>query len=203
MEEDYTTLRQTALQSIFDVVYMKKRIEARSASQVTAKQLADVYATKLVAMSSETCATKKFSDSFIDVAVTVYDRMLRIPTVKAILLEADNAQTNPFDCHTKLQTIISKSGAPDMIEWTLCAIWDLWKLGEYKGEPPGLRWLQGKIPGQGGKGLCDIMVFKKGLLQHLCEEVMPTYKWGGHIERDRGASAKPSFDIYIYIYNIM
>eukprot|EP00959_Pyramimonas_sp_CCMP1952_P234845 4906810-Pyramimonas_sp.AAC.1 len=104
---------------------MKKRREATSGSTLNAKQMAELYANKSD-MSTETKLHQKFSASFIDVAITVYDRMLKVRSIKDILLDADNSPVNPFDCHTKLQTIISKSGSTELIEWTVCAIWDMW-----------------------------------------------------------------------------
>ena len=36
------------------------------------------------------------------------------------------------------------------------------------------RALEGKIPGSGGKGLVDIMVFKKLLLTYMCDHLIPS-----------------------------
>ena len=40
-----------------------------------------------------------------------------------------------------------------------------------------VRQLSGKLPGSGGKGLVDSLIYKRGLLDHLLSHVMPTYKW--------------------------
>ena len=37
--------------------------------------------------------------------------------------------------------------------------------------------MSGKLPGSGGKGLVDSLIYKRKLLDHLLNDVMPTYKW--------------------------
>ena len=40
-----------------------------------------------------------------------------------------------------------------------------------------VRALSGKLPGSGGKGLVDSLIYKRKLRDHLFKDVMPTYKW--------------------------
>ena len=40
-----------------------------------------------------------------------------------------------------------------------------------------VRALSGKLPGSGGKGLVDSLIYKRKLRDHLLKDVMPTYKW--------------------------
>ena len=75
--------------------------------------------------------SEKYSASFVDAALTIYNRLLSLPTCKETLLQLDEdaGLDNPFNSVFKLNTIISKCGTPDCIEAIVCAFIHAWRAG--------------------------------------------------------------------------
>ena len=66
----------------------------------------------------------KVTEAFLDTCVTINKRVLCMPSLLKILLEADEAKSgdNPFDSWSKLQAMVQKSKTAKNIEWTFHAL---------------------------------------------------------------------------------
>ena len=62
--------------------------------------------------------------------------------------------------------------------------------------------LEGKIPGSHGKGLVDIMVFKKLLLAYLCDNLFPSKDLPAEIKAKIREIAQ-SFEAYCVIHCLL
>ena len=64
------------------------------------------------------------TEAFLDTCVTINKRVLCMPSLLKILLDADEAKCgdNPFDSWTKLQALVQKSKTAKNIEWTFHAL---------------------------------------------------------------------------------
>lgn len=172
LDQKYRTLHHTVYQKMMGVVFMIKRLKKVRAS-VTTPSIVKLYDEKVGTAEG----ADKISGDFIDTALTFFERVLSIPSVADLMQLADNDVKNPFDGSTKIQAIISKASSRENIAWTFHAIWDLHKGGFLQGEGVPLRSLQGRVPGSGGKGLVDLLVFKLQLLRHLLDHLIDPFKW--------------------------
>jgi hypothetical protein len=160
LTEHSQTMKFTTLQLMYDVVWDKQRRE-RIHGPMTETQVADAYLANITFADG----AEKVSIAFVGCACTMNDRVLNIPKVREILLLSDQACNNIFDGWTKLQTVIGKARTPDNILWAFLGLYDAYKMGFIL--DLGLRLLQGTGPGMNGRGIVDLLIYKKGLLQHL------------------------------------
>lgn len=65
----------------------------------------------------------------------------------------------------------------------MSAIYDLFTCGFFYGQPVSLRSLQGTEKDSGGKGIVDLMLFKRGLLDHIMETLLMEMAWDGAIKK--------------------
>jgi hypothetical protein len=165
-------MKFTTLQLMYDVVWDKQRRE-RIHGPMTETQVADAYLQNITFADG----AEKVSVAFVGCACTMNDRVLNIPKVKEILLLSDQGHINIFDGWTKLQTIIGKARTPDNILWAFMGLYDAFKMGFIT--ELGLRLLQGTGPGMNGRGIVDLLLYKKGLLQYLLGPHLEifTFKW--------------------------
>lgn len=110
--------------------------------------------------------------------------MLSIPKVRKLLMDADGWSygANPLDSVTKMQLIVDKAKDAKSIEWAVELILDLAKSGALSADQCGTRALEGKLSGQGGKGLVDLMIFKLDLGNHLLTTFMDSKPWSPAIK---------------------
>ena len=148
----------TTLQMIFDVLHTKKKMELGN-SALTAEQVAGAYKQVDFAVGAEAV-----SDAFVDTCCTLGDRALCIDQVRDILLNADAQEHNIFNGWTKLQTIVGKAGSEENIKWAFCAPNDMWRTNKFPDRKLPLRSVLGtKELCMGGKGLVELVIFKKEL----------------------------------------
>ena len=124
--------------------------------------------------------TEALSEAFIDTAVTFYERVLSLPIVAKLMHLADEDPHNPFEGASKIQTIIGKAKSPENIAWSFCGIWDMYRSGQL---PDGLslRALQGKDKNNGGKGIVDLLLYKRSVRAYLLEEWSREAEWPGAV----------------------
>ncbi|CAK0907973.1 unnamed protein product, partial [Prorocentrum cordatum] len=172
--ENFATMRLSALQRVCDIAEFQARKE-KTTGPIGAKGIAELYRSKLnMAQTSD-----KITDGFVDKALTISSRVLNIPKVRKLLQEADGWAhgNNPLDSVTKLQLVVDKAKTAPMIEWSVELILDLAKSGALSAEQCGTRAIEGKLPGQGGKGLVDLMMFKLDLKNYLLSTVLDSKHW--------------------------
>jgi hypothetical protein len=154
-------LRLTALQAVYEFVHFRNRYE-RAHGKQPARALSEAYRAGInFADTSE-----EVTDSFVDMAVTIDNRMLRVERIGSVLLKADNefGVNTPFDAITKLQVIVNKGRHEDRILWAVEWIYDMRAAGST--ETISLRQLQG-TQACAGKGLVDLLNFKFEMKEHL------------------------------------
>jgi hypothetical protein len=162
---NYKGLRLSTIQVIFDVAAFKARKERASGKQ-SASDVAVAYMNHVTwaGAPDETPCTPNYVDS----ALTVHKRMLTVPAIRAILLNADeHDMPNPLDSIVKLQAIASKADTETNILWTVTLLLDFYYSKAIYLEQIGTRALQGKTHNSGGKGLVDLLVYKHELLKYL------------------------------------
>jgi hypothetical protein len=82
---------------------------------------------------------------------------------------------NPFDVVTKLDAIARRSRTADCI-WIMAGLLDFWQLGLFECGF-GKRTAEGKAPGQNGKGLIDLMLYKRSFRDELISVRLDSIAW--------------------------
>ena len=111
-----------------------------------------------------------YTQGAVDAAITVMNRMLKIPLVQARLLAADAwpRGKNPFDSVHKLEVLMRKGKDQSGIIWLVDSIWHV-VTSERKmpdSEDFTLTGLRGKAS-SGNRGYVDVLMFKKESIQYL------------------------------------
>ena len=122
--------------------------------------------------------SESITTSYIDAALTVYDRLLSIDEAKAIVLDAEErwGVKSPWDSVYKLEAVIKKCGraSPQTTKkllWVLGCVTDTVLYLELSPGQISVRALSGK--GQpGGKGLVDYWLYKGCLRTHLTNTLL-------------------------------
>jgi len=168
LEQKFTSMQHTVYQKMMGVVYMIKRL-AKTKGRLSSKQVEQLYQDKVGTANEHTDGKEALSSNFIDTAVTFYERVLSIASVSNMMRLADNDSKNPFNGSTKIQEIISKAGNKPHIEWCFLLIWDLHRAGRI---PEGISYrnLKGTMPGAGGKGLVELLVYKFAIAKYFVED---------------------------------
>ena len=151
-------VRRTTLQRIFEVIRFREvRVKSCGPASGTAVSMAQAYSERLNVARNGAQVTK----SFIDVALTVHDRMLKRPRIAAMLVQADAGikESNPFEAISVLQAITSKGQTEPRIFWIVAS---MWQMCTYQVKPS--RWftvltVRG-TPETGNRGYADVALFK-------------------------------------------
>lgn len=163
LAKNFETMRYTSVQKMFDVQSVAERIEASSGAANVERVAAHYQEIRFADGAGE-----KITKEFVDCSMTVLRRLMALPRcANMVMALCDEGLANPLDSVYKLNKIVSKASTPDKIEWSLELLIDLWRSGALKSDQLGFRHLAGNITGSGGKGIVDLMVFKRELLQHL------------------------------------
>ena len=172
---NYAGMRYSTIMKIFDVEAFMDR-KARTTGRLTSAACAAMYRASLTISA----ASEEITDSFVDMALTISQRLLSNQSIRQALIEADQefSTRNPLDSTTKLQTIINKGGKDtEKIEWCVLLLLDLHASGALRYDQIGLRALQGGSTRTGGKGLLDLLLFKRELMQYMIHGFVDTLKF--------------------------
>ena len=160
------TLGRTSIQRIFDLQSLRVKHSIQNP-----KKMSEFYNENLNV--NKDTGTEQVTESFCDTAFTIWDRALSIPTVQAcILAEEQKREQSLLAGSSKLQLIINKAKSQEHIEFVFEMVVDAGKNATLKADQLSNRQIEGKSPGQNGKGIIDTMVFKKKLLTHLIDVVL-------------------------------
>ena len=117
MREDvvrnFVTMRTTTLWRLYEVYQFKERKDA-TCGKLGAAKIAHLY--KLNMRRAET--SEEVTDSFVDNALTVHERLLSTPQARKVLQEAEEQcryGRNPFEHLFKLLAIVTKAGSRENI----------------------------------------------------------------------------------------
>lgn len=172
-------LQRSQLGRVYEVVNFKltkeKKLKARGESGgLGAKQIYLDYSVRGdLAPSSE-----PVSETFVDNALTIKERMLNVPGVSGILQAADDVShpmpVSTLNTCTKLHAIISKARTPALIKWCVHGFWDAYQCDPAKGGTVSLRDMQGKAKGELGSGMVDVLCYKLGIKKHALNSYLDT-----------------------------
>lgn len=114
--------------------------------------------------------------SWVDQAVTVYNRIYEVPEARDIIARADQEflTDSPLDSLSKLQVVVSKSRTEDVIIWSLASIYDYWKHGS-RAEPLTWRMLAGA---KMKTGFLDLAMYKFEMKKYFMTSWLETMTWG-------------------------
>ena len=118
--------------------------------------------------------SEQISKSWVDCAVTIWDRALSFPSIQEVVLaEEAFKQDSLFNGTQKLQSIISKAHTHENIEWSFQMLHHYHGAGYITTEDCSVRSLTGGRKEDEGAGLIDIITFKKRILSHYMDVVLP------------------------------
>lgn len=173
---DFRTMGRTAYQRLFEVEMFRQKKEA-ALGKMSAAALAKMYADNV----QFSPGSDPLSAAFIDEALTVFSRALSISSVREAVAWCDEefSHNSPFNSVYKMSAIIKRAGAPDKIEWCFLGIVDCVQRGLLAKDDITFRSLTG---GSGSKGLVDLLVLKRAMLQHFLQEVVPKMSFPSEVK---------------------
>ena len=138
--EAAANLRVTPLMRIIHIGNVKARLEKASLKIASAKQVKEYYLEKLTPSASE---SEAITDGLVDQSCTINNRMLSLPEVRSMLLNAEELppKTNPLEGTSRLQNLIQKARTPARITIAVEMILDHRKGGLLPNQPPVRRLL--------------------------------------------------------------
>ena len=160
---DFELVRHSALQRVLDIAQFHTRTFSEKGVRLTPKDLSATYKKLQVAEQSE-----KITESFCDMAMTVYNRLVvKTPSVFRLLLDHDEAfgMSNPLDSVTKLQALVIKANTKEKLEFMVPLMLDLLQSGALHPDTCTVRSLKGASGAS--KGLCDVLLVKEDLREYL------------------------------------
>ena len=127
MVERGITVRLSVRQRIYDVAGFKASKEAALKTTLGAAAVASAYQKHLKASAG----SEVISESFVDSAITVHDRLLSIPACSVLLeeLDAQYLKGNPLSSIYAFQAIIDKAQTPQHITWAVEGMIDGFRKG--------------------------------------------------------------------------
>ena len=168
---EHKALTRTAFARIWEVARMKERLEGKSKSKLSAQKLAEEWRSKVM-MSAD---SDEMSDAFIDASLTVFARLLTIPSAKDLIVwcERQYGHSGPLNSVWKLQSIINKARDPPRIQWTVEALVDGFRTQNIDLGEMSIRQLSG-VKKKKLTGLLDVVLFKKDVLDQWLEHQLRT-----------------------------
>ena len=189
MPQDHESMSRTALQRIYEIArFRDSQMRLYGASAGTATAVCRAYQRVKVAAGQVA-----YTPGAVDAAVTVMNRMLKIPLVQARLLEVHSAWPrglNPFDSIHKLEVLMRKGKDQNGIVWLVDSIWYVVvHMGKQADSDDfSLTGLRGKAA-SGNRGYADVLMFKKDsipyLLDTLPRELGLDVNWCANVARPK------------------
>ncbi len=163
LAQAFASMRYTAVQKMLDVKSVMARKIATTGS-ASVEQVAKYYSESIRFAEN----SKAITYEFVDCSMTVLKRLMSIPKCSKIVLDLEEQGVkNPLDSIYKLHKIVTRAGTADKIEWAFELMVDLWRSGAIHSDQLGVRHMDGKGQGANGKGIVDLLCFKRDLLRHL------------------------------------
>ncbi len=153
---------------IVEIAAFKRVVDARDGKK-SAKNIADMYASKVIQSKD----AERVSDTFVDNAITIATRVLcheDIATMFVQLEQRFGAKT-PWNSIYKMQTVLQVAGTPAQIRWAFLMLTDSFLAGDVDQDGFSVRSLQGKL---GFPGLVQLMNKKLALKKYLLDTWLQT-----------------------------
>jgi hypothetical protein len=155
-------------QWIYDVVGYKTFKEKELGKSLSSEKVAMFYGDKMkYAHSSE-----KISNSFVDVALTVYSRVLMLPDARKSLEWAEENMMGKSPWAKSiyaLQALVDRGKTPDRISWALCGLTDLYRM-----DMISTKEFIGNTLRDPRKSYIEVLNLKSALKKHLLSKWLPS-----------------------------
>ncbi|CAE7245726.1 unnamed protein product [Symbiodinium sp. CCMP2592] len=177
MVERGITVRLSVRQRIYDVAGFKASKEAALKTTLGAAAVASAYQKHLKASAG----SEIISESFVDSAITVHDRLLSIPACSVLLeeLDAQYLKGNPLSSIYAFQAIIDKAQTPQHITWAVEGMIDGFRKGFVE---PGF-FAVSKLR-DARNSYVEILKLKLAVKNHLLEEWLTGSTFPGKTKED-------------------
>ena len=138
---------QIQVQRIYQLVQWRVEAENKAGKKLTAKELFLAFTQNLTVTHGE-----KVTESYCRLALQVHDSMLSVPSVRELLLAADEwfGKKSPLDSLYKLEAV-SQVVKPQNLEWVLGVCFDAVTNRVLKASEISITVLSGKNKGQKGQ----------------------------------------------------
>lgn len=128
-------------------------------------------------------ASEKVTEGLVDQACTINDRMLNVPEVRELLLQAEDLPMgcNPIEGTSKLQMVVQKARSPQRIQIALEMVLDAARGGLMPNQPP-VSAFAGTSPGAGGKGIVELLIHKDAVARYLVTVTLQSLNIDAHVK---------------------
>ncbi len=118
--------------------------------------------------------------TFVDAAVTVYNRALSVPAIRCLLdqAEIEFGVKTPFSSIYTIEAIIKRASHQEMIEWAVASILHMIKEEHCSVTDIGVRGITGK--GTNAKGIVDMTNFRYRFARHVVTVIAERHPF--HVE---------------------
>ena len=162
---DYDAAYWTAYQRVYMIEKFRATVVQLKGDQ-SSEQLAKEFGRARLHSKSD-----KVDAAFVESALTLYRRVLNNPVISEIVRRSDEdfAHNGPFAKVSVLSAVMKKASSPELIEWVVCAVNDLFRnnmmsMGELSWDSlTGYR-------SPGNKGTVDLLLYKKDMLTFFLEK---------------------------------
>jgi len=164
---DWAGMRHNALQKIYGVIVFFTSLPGNP----SAKEVADLYREHVTYADdkSENDKDNEMSDSFVEMALTVHHKVLCHGALrdKLMALASEEGMKNPLDSVVKMNALATKGKIPEVIVWAGLLMIDFYESGALPSEGLSTRQLLGQSAGSNGKGLIDLMAYKREFKEYF------------------------------------
>lgn len=166
----HACMSRSATQRVYEICQWRdRRAKVAGVQTATPAKLAALWAEHVqMARTSE-----PVTETFMGSAIRIWEHLLRHSSCRDIVLLAERTwgKASPFDSVTKMEAVLIKGGkSTDAHEWLLASmVWYVKNRFLTTGEL-SYRNLTGK--GFGNRGLMDLWLLKRGLLDYMCVSLL-------------------------------
>ena len=172
---NFEAFARSTTQRVFELLGVKLRKETTQGVRLSAKDLANMW--RQTVIQSGSALSKVVTDSFVDTAVKVHERMLGITHIRTVVLDLEERynKSSPLNNLSNMEKYVVKCKTPDLLLWALNATSDVLSNGFMSPADFTLRALAPKGAGSSSKGLLDLFIVKKDFLDWIKAKFIPAH----------------------------
>ena len=167
---NFEALARSTTQLIMEVIAFKKE-HAQLHGEISSASLSKIWKDNVQTFGS--ALQDDITDSWIEVAVKIYNRLLSKDRLFDIIKKDENKQgkQSVFNRLLALDKLVVKCKTDEQMHWCMSSMMDLIEIGEANLDDFGVRALAGKNNGGGNRGLLDMFNAKYAIVQHIMKFV--------------------------------
>ncbi|CAK9038886.1 Uncharacterized protein SCF082_LOCUS22815 [Durusdinium trenchii] len=175
---DFDSLARNTAQRIYELMSFKHTKETTMKRKLEVPELYTMWSEQVTESKAKIAELEKVTESFCRDAVTIYERLLNVPELRARCLALDSAygKASPLNSSTNMKELVKIGKTPVLIEWMICTMHDLLETDQCTWRDFGTRAL---ATNKGKKGLYELWVLKYELKQHLLGKFLDLLKLPG------------------------